>query len=258
MRTRIDGEARERLRQLLMARARPFGLTPAAVEAMAGAAALERWTMGDAIETADVEGERVGLVVVGAVKVATETPHGKRVGVCFVPPGRFFTGSWPGDERRIGRELHLVAHDPLGTTIAWWGPRALADVMAALAPAQAVQVLAAVWRGASAVAREKCHLLALPLRDRVLTVLTALARDFGRAHPDGLRIELRITHADLASAAVGSRANVTRAMEELRATGDVAVEHHRLIVTHRGLAVLSSASSPGGGAAGCGPIAVSQ
>lgn len=258
MRTRTDGEARERLRQLLTLRARPFALGPAPIDAMAAAAALERWSMGDTIATGDADGERIGLVVVGAVKLACDTPRGKRVGVCFVPPGRFLTGTWPGDERRLGRELHVVAHDPLGTTVAWWAPRALVDMLFAAAPSQAVQILGAMWRGTAGVVREKCHLLALPLRDRVLTVLTALARDFGRPHPDGLRIELRITHADLASAAVGSRANVTRAMEDLRAAGDVAVEQHRLIVTHRGLVALSYDSSPCGGAAGCGPVAVSQ
>src|SRR6185369_11426837 len=43
MRTRISGEVRERLRQLVLARARVLGLTPAAVEMLIGTAALERW-----------------------------------------------------------------------------------------------------------------------------------------------------------------------------------------------------------------------
>jgi len=66
--------------------------------------------------------------------------------------------------------------------------------------------------------------------------LLQLAHDFGRPHPDGLRIELRVTHNDLAGAAVGSRANVTRSLEDLRTDGLVLVDDHRLVVTHRGLA----------------------
>ena len=107
-----------------------------------------------------------------------------------------------------------------------------------------MQLVTAPWREAAEVVRQKCHLLGLCLRDRVLAVLTTLARDFGRPHPDGRRIELRLTHLDLAGAAVGSRANVTRALEELRAEGLVAVEQHRLVVTHRGLACLGDDPGP--------------
>jgi hypothetical protein len=254
----MDGELRERMRMLLTPHARTAGLGGPAIEALVGAAVLDRWGMGDEIESSGPDGERVGMVVVGAVRIAADTPRGKRVGVCFVPPGRFLTGAWPGDASRVGREIHLVAHDPIGTVVGWWGPRVLADGAALPEPAQAVQLATAVWLGAAELVREKCHLLALPLRDRVLTVLTTLARDFGRPHRDGTRIELRLTHADLASAAVGSRANVTRALEDLRAAGDVAVEQHRLIVTHRGLAALSHDSSPCGRAAGCGTLAAAR
>jgi hypothetical protein len=103
-------------------------------------------------------------------------------------------------------------------------------------PAQhALQFVADAWQTANDVLRQKCHLLGLCLRDRVLAVLKTLAHDFGRPHGDGLRIDLRLTHLDLAVAAVGSRANVTRALEELRAQGLVAVDEHRLVVTRRGL-----------------------
>ena len=69
----------------------------------------------------------------------------------------------------------------------------------------------------------------------MLAVLTTLARDFGYRHPEGIRIELRLTHRDLVGAAVGSRANVTRALDDLRTAGLVFVEQHRLGVTHRGI-----------------------
>jgi hypothetical protein len=255
MRTRIDGEARERLRQLLTLRGRSLGLAPAAIDLLVGAATLERWAIGDAIMTRDAEGERIGMVVVGAVRMVCETPRGKRVGVCFVPPGRFVTGWWPGEESAARRELAMIAHDPLGTVVAWWGTRTIVDVLTQLAPGHAMQLMTTVWRGTTEVVRQKCHLLGFCLRDRVLAALTALARDFGRPHPDGLRIDLRVTHADLANAAVGSRANVTRALEDLRAAGAVAVEDHRLIVTHRGLAALSPDSPSGSGTTGCARVA---
>jgi CRP/FNR family transcriptional regulator len=236
MRSRINGEVRDRLRQLLLQRARAFGLTPAAIEALLQTSVLERWSCGDEIVTADETGDRMALVVVGAVKVVCETPRGKRVSVCFIAPGHPLPSEWPVDGSPTRRELRAIAHDPLGTVVALWTRRAIVDVVATLTPGQAMHAIATTSHAAMEILRQKCDLLGLALRDRVLAVLQTLARDFGRPHPDGLRIELRLTHQDVAGAAVGSRANVTRALEELRVDGEVLVEQHRLVVTHRGLA----------------------
>jgi CRP-like cAMP-binding protein len=236
MRTRVTGEARERLRQLLMLRGRTLGLLPPAVELLVGSAVLERWPAGEEIVTAEMLGsERVAFVVCGAAKVVCETPRGKRIGVAFVPPGRFVGTGWASEDH-LRDDFRIIAHDPLGTIVALWTPRAIVDVLATSSPQHALQFVAASWRVAADVLRQKCHLLGSCLRDRVLAVLTTLAHDFGRPHPDGLRIELRVTHNDLAAAAVGSRANVTRALEDLRTDGLVLVDDHRLVVTHRGLA----------------------
>lgn len=235
MRTGITGEVRERLRQLLLQRARALGLTPAAIEVLRHAALFDRWAMGDTIVSGAGGDARIGLVVVGAVKVVCETPRGKRVGVGFVPPGRFLGGGWPCQSWSAHDEMAAIAHDPLGTVVATWAPGTMVEVLSTLPGPGALVVATAGWRDAVDVVRQKCHLLGLGLRDRVLAVLTVLAHDFGIPHPDGVRVELRLTHQDLAGAAVGSRANVTRALEELRADGLVAVEQHRLIVTHRGL-----------------------
>jgi hypothetical protein len=238
MRTRMNGEVRDRLRQLLLQRARVLGLTPGAVEQLLQAPVLERWSADDEIRMGDDEGERVGLVVVGAAKVVCETPRGKGVTVCFVPPGQFLAPEWPGDGASPRRALRVVAHDPLGTIVATWASRILMGVVATLPPAYAMQLVTTTWRGTFDVLLQKSQLLGLALHDRVLAVLITLARDFGRPHPDGIRIELKLTHLDLAGVAVGSRANVTRALEQLRSAGLVSVEQHRLLVTQRGLTAL--------------------
>jgi hypothetical protein len=243
MRTRINGEVRERLHQLLLQRARALGLTPAAIELLTRSAALERWAQGDEIATDEAGAERTGLLVVGSARVLCTTPRGKRVGVCFVAPGQFVSGSWPGGSEPTHAEFRVIAHDPLGTIVALWPPRILVDVLGMLPPPQALQLVTDIWRTATQTVRQKCHLLGLCLRDRVLSALVTLAHDFGRPHPQGVRIELRLTHADLAASAVGSRANVTRALEELREHMLVAVDDHRLVVTHRGLSALDRGAS---------------
>ncbi|HXJ35927.1 MAG TPA: Crp/Fnr family transcriptional regulator [Candidatus Eisenbacteria bacterium] len=243
MRTRTNGEARERLRQLLYQHARRLGLTNTAVETLGRTASLDRWDAGDRIVAREDGHDLVSFLVIGAVKIVCPGPRNAQVAVCFGAPGQVIATGWLFDDRPVRREFEIIAHDELGTTVASWSQNVLTEVMASLPPSQALQLMSYGWRAFSSLLREKCHLLGLSLRDRVLLTLIALARDFGIAHRDGVLVNLRLTHADVASMAVGSRANVTRAIEELRGEGLVACEPRRLVVTRRGLTALRSSEA---------------
>lgn len=235
MRMRTNGESRERLRQLLQQNARRFGLTGPAVDTLVRTAVLERWEAGDEIVGRGDGQDVVSFVVVGSVKVVCPCPRGTPVLVCFGAPGQFVATGGIFDGHPVRRELRVVAHDHLGTTVATWSQTTVTELMATLPPSLALQVMAYGWRAFSSLVREKCHLLAFGLKDRVLAALGTLARDFGVPHPDGVLVNLRLTHADLAGLAVGSRANVTRALDELRREGLVACERHRIVLTFRAL-----------------------
>lgn len=56
------------------------------------------------------------------------------------------------------------------------------------------------------------------LDQRLLGILSLLAEQFGRPHEHGTLIDVRITHAQLASAIGATRTTVTRLLGELRAT----------------------------------------
>lgn len=57
------------------------------------------------------------------------------------------------------------------------------------------------------------------LDERLLGVLTLLAEQFGRPTADGLRIDVRLTHAQLATAIGATRTTVTRLLGALRQRG---------------------------------------
>jgi CRP-like cAMP-binding protein len=54
------------------------------------------------------------------------------------------------------------------------------------------------------------------LEERLLGILTLLAEQFGRPQPDGVLVDLRITHAQLAAAVGANRTTITRLVGELR------------------------------------------
>lgn len=62
------------------------------------------------------------------------------------------------------------------------------------------------------------------LDQRVLGILSLLAEEFGKPHPEGTRIELRLTHAQLASAVGATRTSITRVLGELRNRGKLQLE----------------------------------
>ena len=57
------------------------------------------------------------------------------------------------------------------------------------------------------------------LDQRVLGLLSLLAEQFGRPHPQGTLIDVRITHAQLAAAAGATRTTITRTLGDLRTRG---------------------------------------
>lgn len=54
------------------------------------------------------------------------------------------------------------------------------------------------------------------LDQRVMGILSLLAEQFGRPHPEGMLVDVRLTHAQLATAVGATRATVTRCLGDLR------------------------------------------
>ena len=61
------------------------------------------------------------------------------------------------------------------------------------------------------------------LPQRVLGILGLLAGQFGWVQEQGTLIDVRITHAQLASAVGSTRTSITRVLSELRDTGKIMI-----------------------------------
>lgn len=221
---RAWGPARQTLRSLL-ARNPSLALSACALEAVVCRMDFVSWRPGQEV-TADDETDSVRIVVGGVVKVICESIRGAPVTVELVGPGGF---------------LHLVS----GVPEAVWHVRAVAhtpalvgslpdsawrEVACHLRVEEALRLAACAWQTLSRRLYEKCALLALPIRGRVLHELRVLAHEFGIPHPAGVCIDVPLSHADLASLVGAARANVTRAVGSLRADGFLAQTSGRLIL----------------------------
>jgi len=68
---------------------------------------------------------------------------------------------------------------------------------------------------------------------RLLMKLGQLAERFGRATPQGLRLDLRLTHQQLADMVGAVRESVTIAMGRLAASGDLVIDNRTIWIPYR-------------------------
>jgi len=219
--------AKASLRVMLSQNARRFGFTAAAVDTLVEQSQITYWRAGQSIFAPDDVQDLSNFLVAGAVKVVCHGQKGKPVVAQLVRPGRFFGAAWFYDRPRR-REFGAVAHDD--SMVAMMSQDVVTAVVARLPPERALQFMAHTWRILSRLLYEKCLLLAMPLERRLLHQIAVLARDFGKPDPHGVRIDLDVTHADLAELVAATRANVSRAMADLRRAGFVDVAGGRLIL----------------------------
>ena len=126
--------------------------------------------------------------------------------------------------------------------------QALADCWITVLPVSQVEALLAIegvaatlFRGMAAALRLRqdaaSYLASVHHVDRVRQKLAQLAHEFGKVHPDGIRIEFPLTHDLLAEMVASARETVTRSLDELHRDGFVTRDGHyyRLLVSPEAL-----------------------
>jgi CRP/FNR family transcriptional regulator len=222
--------AKASLRAMLSQNARRFGFTATAVDTLVEQSQITYWRAGQHVFAPDDVQDLSNFLVAGAVKVVCHGQNGKPIVAQLVRPGRFFGAAWFFDGPRR-REFGAVAH--ADSVVALMSQDVVTAVLARLPPDRALHFMAHTWRILSRLLYEKCLLLTMPLESRLLQQIAVLARDFGRPHPCGVRVDLDVTHADLAELIAATRANVSRAMAELRRAGFVDVDGGQLLLVVR-------------------------
>jgi CRP-like cAMP-binding protein len=104
--------------------------------------------------------------------------------------------------------------------------------------AESPHLAVAVLQGMAARYRQSEAMLALlglrRIEERVRGFLELLAHDYGQPCDQGLRLNLKLTHQELASALSTTRVTVTRVLGSLRDEGWLAIDNQRrLIITHQ-------------------------
>jgi len=143
-----------------------------------------------------------------------------------------------GDESLLG----LVGSGvPLGLPLTWLDPytaKAITPVDGLYVAMEEIDrdpdLASRLWQPMIRRLRQAEALLALtgkrPVADRLHHFLLLLAQEHGQETPTGIRLLLRLTHQDMASAIGTTRVTVTRLLNQWRQEGYLFLDEHRRLV----------------------------
>jgi len=160
---------------------------------------------------AEQPGEAVYVILSGSVKVHASRPDGTEVVLAVLGAGEVLGEMSAADS--LGRSASVVALED--TDLLWMDRRtfrASVDSSTILA-----RNLAEVLSRRVRIANSRLISLAsLDVPGRVASELLSLAREYGQVTPEGVRIPMRLTQADLAALVGASRVSVNQALGQFR------------------------------------------
>ena len=163
----------------------------------------------------------VWFVVRGMVKLGAVSVHGDELVLGLVGPNEPFGAAF----------TNVEAYDAVALTDCDLLCCNLAEVE------QSPQLALALAKAMTARYRQAESMLALlglrRVEERVRGFVELLARDFGEPCDDGLRLNLRLTHQEIASALSTTRVTVTRVLGQLRDEGWLQIDSSRHLVMTR-------------------------
>jgi len=147
-----------------------------------------------------LQADQALLIETGILSLQVNHPDGSNVLLGLFGPNQLVCGH-PHD----GCAIYLQAHTPISAQLLPW-QRVLSEPSLIERLRMRLQLMEA-W------ASRQAH----PYLDqRVLGILNLLAEQFGKQHNQGLLIDVRITHEQLASAVGSTRATISRIIRDLR------------------------------------------
>jgi len=170
--------------------------------------------------------DAVLLLARGRVKLGVYTPEGKQAILAFIEPGELFgelavLGDSPRDEYAEAVEPSMVI----------MVPGAEMRRLMANHPEFALGITKLIGLRRRRVERRLKYLLFRSSRDRLLHLLLELIEDYGRVNSDGVLIDLKLSHQDLANIIGTTRETVTIVLGDLQSEGYVKLGRRCLLIS---------------------------
>jgi CRP-like cAMP-binding protein len=216
-------------------------LTPEQLTRLESQARIRRYERNSAIYLPGDSADGVLLLSEGRVRICDFTPDGKQAILAFIEPGEMF-----GELALIDahpREERAEAATP--ATVILIPGEAMQRLMESV-PNLFLGITKLIGFRRRRIERRLKMLLFRSNRERLTHLLLELAEQYGRSDPAGIRIDIRLSHQDLANIIGSTRETVTITLGELQNEGVIRIARRTVILTHPERLVASSDLVPAG------------
>jgi CRP-like cAMP-binding protein len=192
-----------------------LGLDRETVDALLAAATIRRFARGASVYPQGTQRSTVFIVLAGAVSVSVGLASGQRILCAFHRPGAIF--GFPIVE--VERPRLSAADAFTDVVVAAIPRREFERVLAGLPVSVAIRFFNRLLERQARFAMRLVHCAALPLRARLALTIADLAATLGVQEADGVRVDLPITHENLAEMVGAARERVTKTLAALLRQG---------------------------------------
>ncbi len=200
-------------------------LTPDQLSEVETSCLSREFSRGDTIYLPSDMSDSVLLLARGRVRIYHVTSEGKQAILSFIEPGEMFGELAVFEPSR--REEHAEAVEKSLVVLM---PRNVLHSLMNRHPQISMSLTRLYGLRLRRIERRLKSLLFRSSRDRLVHLLLELAEKYGQQHPNGLLLNLRISHQDMASAIGATRETVTITLGELQSKGLIRTERRQIFL----------------------------
>jgi CRP/FNR family transcriptional regulator, cyclic AMP receptor protein len=194
------------------------GVAPERVARLVSSFSAHSYDRGDVIVDASTVARQTYIMVTGAARVTHAAADGRVVALGLLDAGDLF-GSLPFDEQAAANRVDAVER----CTALRIGTDDFEQLLE-VEPSVAAAVIAFAHRRAHASERHLESLVLYKVPARLALLLLDLSDRYGKVTATGIRIDLRLTHGQLADLVGTTRETLTKVAGWLRAEGVASIE----------------------------------
>ncbi len=202
-------------------------LPPDEIAGLESISRVRRFAKGEPVYLPSEVADAVFLIARGLVKICHITPEGKTSTLALIGTGELFGELALFDGGTRGE--YVEALEP--TTVIRIPSIALIQLMNRH-PELAMGISKVVGHRRQRIERRLGHLLFTPNRQRLAHLLLDLAEQFGVATDEGIRLNLKLSHQDIANIIGTTRETVTILLGKMKSEGLVDGRRQRVVLTN--------------------------
>jgi CRP/FNR family transcriptional regulator, cyclic AMP receptor protein len=172
--------------------------------------------------------ESVLVVVSGRIRLYSVTPDGKEVLLAFVDPGELF-----GELALTGSEIREEFAQAAAPSTVVAIPKDAMETVLLRNAGLSLSITRYVGLRRRSLERRLKNLMFRSNRERLLGLLRELLEQYGRPVVEGILIDIRLSHQDLASLIGITRESVTLTLGELQNERMISIGRQRIVVLDR-------------------------